>query len=205
MKANSIYLISVLVCLGMGVPVRDTPKKATRQVKQEKFIPKFNPATCKMGMMAICNDTLTYPTKTIQKLVKRKKNLQLFSDVSLIEPAEDVPIPKMRDNSEPNNLCRTQTVTIVPKAGYDYHSGEQRFIINIKDYVQTVVYETCVEPDKECIDKGILPFGRETICKQKYNIVRLVSLTKEGNVEYGKFMVPSTCVCSYLHNVPTFF
>ncbi|ENN71706.1 uncharacterized protein LOC109543982 [Dendroctonus ponderosae] len=195
MNTSSIYFVSVLVCFSLAGPVKHHAKK---QRNKDKFSPKIV-STC--NALEICNETRTYPFKVIQRLVKRKKNLPLFSKVSLIEPADDVPIPKLRGpGMEPNNLCKTKTITVLPKAGYDHNSGEQRFIINIKDYVQSVVYETCAEPNQECIDPKMLPFGFRTLCRQKYNIVRLVSLSSDGKVDYGKFMVPSTCVCSYCND-----
>ncbi|CAG9773001.1 unnamed protein product [Ceutorhynchus assimilis] len=197
MKSQSIYfVISVFMCCTLATPIKEPKLLKTKN----RFKPKFNPSSCTFSL-GICNRTDAYPINAIQRLVKRKKNLQLFSKVSLIEPASDFPLPQVRNTIEPDNLCRTQTVTILPKVGYDLQSGEHRFIINIKDYVQTVVYETCVKPDEECIGADSFPFGFRTLCKQKNNIVRLVSLTSKGNIEYGKFMVPSTCICSYYRDI----
>ncbi|XP_066146978.1 neurotrophin 1-like [Euwallacea fornicatus] len=194
MKTYSFGLVSVLVCFTLAVPLKEASKKPK---DRSRYIPKkFHHETC--DYLGICDSIGSYPIKTIQKLVKRKKNLPLFSNVSLIEPADDMPAAKMRVSEELNNLCRTRTLTVTPKVGYDYHSGEPRFIINVANHVQTVVYETCAEPNQPCIDSHLLPYDYHTQCTQKYNIIRLVSLTKDRKVEYGKFKVPSTCVCSQL-------
>ncbi|XP_066252395.1 neurotrophin 1-like [Euwallacea similis] len=194
MKTYSFGLVSVLVCFTLAVPLKETSKKPK---DRSRYIPKkFHLKNCEY--LGICESIGSYPIKTIQKLVKRKKNLPLFSNVSLIEPAADMSAPKVRASEELDNLCRTRTLTITPKVGYDYHSGEPRFIINVENHVQTVVYESCAEPDQPCIDSKLLPYDYHTQCTQKYNIIRLVSLTQDKKVEYGKFKVPSTCVCSQL-------
>ncbi|KAL1506147.1 hypothetical protein ABEB36_005564 [Hypothenemus hampei] len=193
MKNLNICLVSILICYALAVPVKES-----RKIR--KFIPKIRKTSC--TGLEICNDSNSYPTKRIQKLVKRKKNLPFFSTLNLIEPADDVPVPSLRDSPEMKNLCRTRTLTMVPKTGFDHQSQEHRYIVNVKDHVQTVVYETCVNPkEQECKIDLKNPYEYHTGCVQKYNMVRLVSLTKTGNLEYGKFMVPSTCVCSYFKDI----
>lgn len=184
MKAQSIYLFSILVWCTLAGPVKQPGKKL-----RTKFIPK---SSCGE---AVCNNTVTYPDNLIQKLVRKRKYLKLFSKVALIEPAANQMLPTLR-GPEPNNLCRTKTITIFPKVAFDVASNQWRYIVNIKDFEQTLVYETCVDEGKTCIDKEILPYDFHTFCKQKYNVVRLVSVTNNGKLEYGKFQVPSTCVCS---------
>lgn len=124
------------------VPYKESPSKKHNRIKP-KLIPKLNSSRC--SFTDICNDATAYPTKTIKRLMKRKKNMPLFSKTSLIEPSDDSLIATNRNSViELDNLCRTKTVTTTPKQGYDSLSGERRFIVNVDDSVQTVVYETCV-------------------------------------------------------------
>ncbi|KAJ8933674.1 hypothetical protein NQ318_009961 [Aromia moschata] len=49
----------------------------------------------------------------------------------------------------------------------------------------------------ECFSSDMMPFDYKTFCKQTYNVVRLVAISDTGKLEYGRFTVPSNCVCSY--------
>lgn len=122
------------------VQYKESPPKKHNKTKP-KLIPKQN--YC--GDFDICADATAYPTKTVKRLMKRKKNMPLFSNTSLIEPSD---VPLEATNRNPNldlkNLCRTKTITTTPKQGYDSLSDQQRFIVNVNDSVQTVVYEICV-------------------------------------------------------------
>ncbi|XP_030760492.1 uncharacterized protein LOC115885655 isoform X2 [Sitophilus oryzae] len=171
------------------------PKKKSTEKNKRRFQAVL-PAKCK----DICEDTKTrYPTKKIQKLIKRKKYLTLFNNKGpLLEPAsQPAPFNVLKEQElESENLCRTRTVNMFPKAALNLVTGEPALIVNVPSYQQNLIYETCVDGDGKCVDKESRPYGFQTACKQKYNKVRLVSINSEGKLEHGKFFVPSTCVCS---------
>ncbi|XP_018564217.1 neurotrophin 1-like [Anoplophora glabripennis] len=157
------------------------------------FVPKHH---CNMGML--CNTTKNYPEQEIQRLVERNKKKFAPLSGSVIEPADQL-VPQIRNSVEEYeemNMCRTKRVTVMPKTGFDVNM-KLRYIVNVQGFEQVLTYETCVDASSECFGNELLPNDFKTFCKQTYNIVRLVSINNSGKLEYGRFTVPSSCVCSY--------
>jgi hypothetical protein len=49
---------------------------------------------------------------------------------------------------------------------------------------------------EKCFAGNILDY--KTKCEQKYNVIKLVTANVETHaLEYQKFQIPSTCVCTY--------
>ncbi|KAJ8985636.1 hypothetical protein NQ317_015132, partial [Molorchus minor] len=159
------------------------------------FAPKHH---CNVGEV-LCNTTKFYPEKEIKKILGR--NRRKFEPLSgpVIEPGDLVQMPQIKnslDEYQEVNMCRTRTVTVVPKTGFDVDM-KLRYIVNVEGFQQALTYETCLDANQDCFGSDLLPFDYKTLCKQTYNIVRLVSLSEAGKLEYGRFTVPSNCVCSY--------
>lgn len=105
------------------------------------FVPKHH---CNMGIL--CNATKNYPELEIQKLVDRNRKKFAPLSGSVIEPAENDLVPKLRNSDgeyEEMNMCRTQRITVMPKTGFDVNM-KLRYIVNVRGFEQVLTYETCV-------------------------------------------------------------
>nr|CAI5869961.1 unnamed protein product [Callosobruchus analis] len=155
----------------------------------------------------LCEKPIFYPEKAISNFLKRRKNknFQILSG-TVIKPTslsnkDLVPQVKFSDKDEYKNLCDTVEKTFIPRAGTD-ENGVHRFIVNVPDFRQTIMFEICVNESKSCTkDLTTLPMGYHTSCQQKYSKIRLLTYIgkerdKKRKFEYVTFRVPSTCVCT---------
>ncbi|KAF7271538.1 uncharacterized protein LOC143194997 [Rhynchophorus ferrugineus] len=190
MKIQSFCLVSVFVCCTVAKATKKHDNKEHSNNSRNRLLPSKG---C-IDMM-ICNNTSKYPTKIIQKLINKNKFRALFGNGSLIEPAVETPLQSLRE-PEPENLCRTRPISVFPQAALDLYTNKPRYIVNVPNYQQQIVYEICVNKDGKCMDHDAKPFGFSTVCKQKYNKVRLLTVSDKKKLQFGKFFMPSTCVCS---------
>ncbi|VEN55739.1 unnamed protein product [Callosobruchus maculatus] len=157
----------------------------------------------------LCESPIFYPEKAISEFLKRRKNknFQILSG-TVIKPTslsdkDLVPQVKFIDKDEYKNLCDTVEKTFIPRAGTD-ENGNHRFIVNVPDFRQTIMFEICVNESRSCTKElTTLPMGYHTSCQQKYSKIRLLTYIGKGGdkkrkrkFEYVTFRVPSTCVCT---------
>ncbi|CAH1154872.1 unnamed protein product [Phaedon cochleariae] len=174
----------------------DKCEPLTKTIMKKKFIPKKT--SCDSDHL--CTQTEFYPTRAINKMISSKKNKNKFAHLrgNVIEPTNDVISVNARSPEDfaDKNMCQTRRTSKIPMVAFDTKK-RQKFIVNTKSYQQIVIYETCKEPEGPCYGNDSLPYDIQTFCKQAYSIVRLVSVSHTGQLEYGYFPVPSNCVCSY--------
>ncbi|XP_060526945.1 uncharacterized protein LOC132702377 [Cylas formicarius] len=190
MRVISLCIVSLFVCLSRAIPTEIKKRRS----KHVKFVPEYDRTSC--YPFGLCNETAAYPEEHIEKLVKKIKNkklLQLFNE-SLVESLEKVPKTEFREPSLTENLCRTKRVSVLPKTAKTV-DNKLRFVVNVQGLSQSLIYETCVDEGADCIDNKMFPYNFQTVCKQKYSVVRLMSVNETGKLEYGRFLVPSTCAC----------
>ncbi|XP_044756477.1 protein spaetzle-like [Coccinella septempunctata] len=185
-------VVSVLIVLATLLMVcqakRSTP---SRILRKRSFKPKDVDEDCK-GIE--CTSPSRYPERQINKLARR---LRIESFGKVFEPTKmfDIKLrsPFDEEDDEGENVCAFREVTIFPKTAKD-EDYKLRFIVNTKEHQQGITYQLCTSKES-FINRMLL--GYYFFCKQNYSTVRLLYLTEDGQLEYGKFPVPSACVCSY--------
>ncbi|XP_045468638.1 uncharacterized protein LOC123676611 [Harmonia axyridis] len=187
------FVVSVLVILVTLLMICQA-QKATRSRKQRRT--RFRPIDLNEDCYGIqCTSPSTYPEKHINKMARKRKIQPSFGNV--FQPSTMFQL-KLRsqfeeDDEEGENVCAYKEVTVFPKTAKD-EDYKLRFIVNTKEHQQGITYQLCVSKES-FINKMLLNYY--FFCKQNYSTVRLLYLTDDGNLEYGKFPVPSACVCSY--------
>nr|WMZ41601.1 spaetzle-4 protein [Altica viridicyanea] len=181
---NLKFFIFTLICALLWTFVTLRPKK--------KFIPKKH--TCKPDQP--CTKTPSYPKIAIKKMLNRNKGFQFLSG-SVIEPLNETVILNYRAPADQEeNMCKTRKVSMLPKTAFDTKK-KLKYIVNVDDMKQVITYETCVDAGNSCYGNENWPNDIETFCKQSYAVIRLLSVSHAGKLEYAYFPVPSNCVCSY--------
>ncbi|KAL3276974.1 hypothetical protein HHI36_012336 [Cryptolaemus montrouzieri] len=191
MKNLDIYFILVIITFSTVCQAR----KRTLQRKPRKT--QLKPDDPNEDCIGIeCQSPSAYPGKYIDRLVRKKKLNTAFGQI--FEPTSFFEM-KFRsafeddDNDNGENVCPSKEITVFPTTAKD-EDLKMRFIVNTKENKQGITYQICVSKES-FIDKLLLNYY--FFCKQNYSTVRLLYLTEDGNLEYGKFPVPSACVCSY--------
>ncbi|KAF5298677.1 hypothetical protein FQR65_LT09657 [Abscondita terminalis] len=155
--------------------------------KDEKISASGKGLDCYQG---ICKDAKDYPYDLVNEVVK--KILEEEGIVNVLE-GNVVNLPNRfkapgEDDTEP--LCATLMHSVYPKVMKNEKDVE-KYILNVDNYQQGFVYETCVEGGK-CRFEDLFPSTSQ--CLQKYTRKRLRVLDNK-NSTYDTFIVPSCCQC----------
>ncbi|XP_044259462.1 uncharacterized protein LOC123007975 [Tribolium madens] len=149
-------------------------------------------------LFKICENVPSYPENKIRAMIEENKALHSYFGDSVIEPSSlDSGISIVsRNNEVMEPFCRTRDVSSLPRLMMDVDHVE-RSIANTDKYKQVIKYQICdFEENEGCFPGSIL--NLKTRCVQKYNVIKLMTANLETNsLEYRKFEIPSTCVCTY--------
>ncbi|KAB0793956.1 hypothetical protein PPYR_13576 [Photinus pyralis] len=142
----------------------------------------------------VCNEAKDYPYNHIKDVLNKIKTYnKLFGFLE----GTVVTLPnrfKPGVDEEDETLCPVITHTVYPKTIKNENDTE-RYIINIDEHKQGLVFETCVEKAK-CKFYNIFPAIYTSQCSQRYARRRLVALEEDGKPATDTFVVPSCCVCT---------
>ncbi|KAF5304383.1 hypothetical protein FQA39_LY09762 [Lamprigera yunnana] len=142
----------------------------------------------------VCDDAKDYPYQRIQEIMDKidvYKSLFGYLEGTIV----DIPNrfkPAGEEGSE--SLCAATIHTKYPKTMKTENQTE-RFVINVPDHMQGMVFETCVENAK-CKYATLFPNGVTSQCSQRYSKRRLMALGEDGNPVIDTFVVPSCCLCT---------
>ncbi|XP_028130140.2 uncharacterized protein LOC114326108 [Diabrotica virgifera virgifera] len=190
-----MYLNITTFCITLSfllVLVISTKTQKPAPLTKRRFIPKKT--ACDLNQL--CTNSTAYPKLAIKRLLKRNKKQFGYLAGSVIAPAFDFTSDLLRAPEVEENMCRTKKISMTPKVAFDIKKN-RKFIVNVEDFQQIITYETCIDLGESCFGNSAIPNDFETLCKQAYTVVRLLSVTHTGKLEYSYFPVPSTCVCSY--------
>nr|XP_023017489.1 uncharacterized protein LOC111506597 isoform X1 [Leptinotarsa decemlineata] len=154
---------------------------------------KINSRNCTFGLCEVVDD---YPEEQVNRLVSRSKELkQYFKHIEITH----------FDNrfGDGDQLCSTISHTVFPKSATNTKNVEM-FLVNVGEFKQGVVFETCAREGGSCSFSDIFPMGYSTTCSQKYTVRRLMAVEKESDSPvFDNFQLPSCCVCTVKKNIPT--
>lgn len=158
--------------------------------KRNRFRPKSKNDLC-YGIE--CTSSSFYPEKYINRMVNKKKMRNFFGKI--IEPSlkPSLTLRSDFDDEDGKNVCDFKENTAFPKIAKDVDLN-LRFIVNTKEHKQGITYQICASK-KAFINNMLLNY--HFFCRQNYSTVRLIYVNEDGQLNYGKFPVPSACVCSY--------
>ncbi|EEZ99267.2 spatzle 7 [Tribolium castaneum] len=149
-------------------------------------------------MFNICEEVPLYPEDKIRAMIEENQSLHSYFGSSVIEPSSfDSGISIVsRNNAVMEPFCKTRDVSSTPKLMMDVDHVE-RSIANTNKYKQVIKYQICdFEEGESCFPGSIL--NLKTRCLQKFNVIKLMTANLDSNtLEYRKFEIPSTCVCTY--------
>lgn len=133
-----------------------------------------------------------YPSDCINDLLKKDgvKFQQLFGSDVILEPN----VTQRIDPFDENPMCPAVEKLIYPQTAKN-KDNKWLFIVNHGNSVQGVKVETCIRESTCMLTEGF-PFGYTTMCKQKYILRKLVTLSEDGTTfKYDSFRLPSCCAC----------
>ncbi|RZB38878.1 hypothetical protein BDFB_002820, partial [Asbolus verrucosus] len=152
---------------------------------------------CKFNM---CENVENYPEKEIRSLIEQNTAMHSYFG-NVIEPANaSVTVSVANriggEDVEEEPFCKTIDITKLPKSMLDV-DNVNRTIANVREFVQAVKFQTCdTSSGEDCFAGNVLDY--KTKCVQKFNVVKLMTVDMQKRVlEYRKFKIPSTCVCTY--------
>ncbi|CAH1992782.1 unnamed protein product [Acanthoscelides obtectus] len=136
----------------------------------------------------VCQEVNDYPEEKIAKLVEKSDVLKKY-----LANQKKVDISG-RSGTPGKILCSTMTQTYFYRKLNNTRDKEM-YIVNLGDYQQGVVLETCVDDSSSCSSGNTL-FDAKTKCEQRYSSRVLLALGKDSDqVEFDTFKLPSCCVC----------
>lgn len=94
-------------------------------------------------------------------------------------------------DTEKGHMCASRIELARPKKARAT-SGQWKFIVNTKDYTQTLRLEICSRPQGRC---NYLPEGVNSQCIQVYNYHRLLTWDEVAGLTMDVFKVPTCCSC----------
>lgn len=151
----------------------------------------------------ICEDVESYPENILKLVLYRHK---LFSNKKYFEKLFGKPCTRVKPSAfttrqgfdlQEKSLCETREKFLYPKIAKNVN-GDWKLIVNTDDYRQGVSVNRCLKQ----IEKGpCLYAGSEgnnpeaTECRQMYSKQSLLSVSKDGTIDYDTFPIASACVC----------
>ncbi|CAH1107557.1 unnamed protein product [Psylliodes chrysocephalus] len=182
----------LLVCTSLWIFVV-TMNTKIRPIKK-KFIPRQN-TLCPPNEP--CDKTPGYPLRAITALLKRNKKKIEFLSGTAMQPLNEA---TFRSPEDPENLCKTRRYSVAPKTAPDIQNNT-KFIVNVEGFKQLVTYENCMREkdgsEKACTGYEFWPNDFKTTCRQAHTVIRMLSLTYSGKMDYAYFPIPSGCYCAY--------
>ncbi|XP_017772901.1 PREDICTED: protein spaetzle-like [Nicrophorus vespilloides] len=151
--------------------------------------------SCARGK-TFCEDIETYPYDHLSRVLNNASDLK---DFFAMDEGGGMQLVNRIGEKEDKFLCDSIERTIYPKVAKT-KNNKWKYVINQgkKDgYVQGVRIEMCKNAHRPCNLIGNLPFGYAAICKQKYVLRRMLSITDGGRPIPDTFEMPSACCCSY--------
>ncbi|CAG9818069.1 unnamed protein product [Phaedon cochleariae] len=139
----------------------------------------------------LCEEVENYPEGKIKNFISRSEVLKQYFD--------QMAIPSIsfsnRFGEDGDPLCPTRTYTKFPKSATNTQNIA-KILVNVDEYKQGVVYETCVKDGGQCSQANGFPDGYITTCKQKYAVRRLMAVSDNMDKPvFDDFELPSCCVC----------
>ncbi|CAG9857630.1 unnamed protein product [Phyllotreta striolata] len=191
-------LVSLILCSSLWCFATSAKSTRLKPHKTAKFVPKKT--TCKSK--DLCNEAPDYPAEDMARLLrKHRKKLQYLPGTVVKTLGDKHPRPVLRSPDVGENLCRTMRYSVIPKIAYDTQN-RPKYIVNVANFTQIIKYETCVNENESCYGNEVWPDAMRTFCKRAYTVIRLLSVSHSGKMQYAYFPVPSNCVCSYLKTIP---
>ncbi|KAG5875966.1 hypothetical protein JTB14_009828 [Gonioctena quinquepunctata] len=132
-----------------------------------QLTPKIISRNCTFGL---CDEVENYPVDKIRRLISRSPELRQYF--------QQTEIPTRFNNrfgEDGDALCSTITHTKFPKSARNVQDVEM-FLVNLGDYKQGIVYETCSKEGRSCDFSDTFPMGYTATCKQKFTVRRLMAV-----------------------------
>ncbi|XP_076658759.1 spaetzle domain-containing protein isoform X2 [Halictus rubicundus] len=136
-----------------------------------------------------CESVPHYPTDLVAITLEKNPHLQVHA----YHEEVDSSIPHA-EGPEEEALCLSTELFVYPKYGLT-KSNEWKYILNHKNFTQSVRIETCSEQDKPCRLIEGFAAGYVSNCKQKYIYRQLMAIGQDGTISRESFRFPVNCCC----------
>lgn len=132
-----------------------------------------------------------YPFEAIRNILKAKPDV--YEELFEKEVHTEELVTRIDSPADPY-LCSSKQ-----KAEYPiYDPSSQAYVVNVKDYYQSVTYERCDNPNAACSNVQAAKGGR-LYCEQVYGEYEVFTVPKDGPKKFvkTKLKFPSCCKCRH--------